>query len=326
MALLVLLVAVLVVAMLVAAGAWLALRSATKAPPVYAGGPEPDTEPVAPGESDFDEVSSITALPSLGAIPYLSRPLTVAPAAPVLVTAAAASDTGHKREHNEDSFLCLHVNHVFVVADGIGGEIAGEVASKLAVEAVEAAFEQRLGPPRTFDEAQLPPLAARLVDAVGRANLAVRAAVRDDRKLRGMGTTVVAIALDPETAVGFVGHVGDSRCYRIRDRSIEQLTLDHTMGRIVGAGGAMAEKLAWALGSEDRVQVEIADLELRAGDFYLLCSDGLSKMVEDDILVDLVTAYGLDPAACVKALVDAANHAGGDDNITAIVVRVTASE
>ena len=240
------------------------------------------------------------------------------PNALILVTAVGRTDPGLKRNHNEDAYAILEDHHLFVIADGMGRHAAGEVASRLCVEAIRDAFRSsQFGPPR---EPAIPKRAARLRGAILIANERVLAEARANEAYAGMGTTVVAAYFSPNNQRAYIAHVGDSRCYRVRRRELTQLTTDHTLGA-AGIGGSRASLLARALGVEDNVDVDVAIEAPLPGDLYLLCSDGLSRMVPaEDIRATLLAIEDLDVAT--KTLVDKANQGGGRDNITAIVVRV----
>jgi serine/threonine protein phosphatase PrpC len=237
------------------------------------------------------------------------------------------SDVGRVREHNEDSFDIDVEGQVYVVADGMGGHRHGEVASRIAVEAISAAFhgERDLG---ELDE-DLPEHLGRLKAAIESAQAAVQGAVEDDVALVGMGTTVVAMIVHDDTAG--VAHVGDSRGYRFRDGMLEQLTKDHTwVGEQVGAGLLSEEQakvhplrnvVTRALGGRGGVEVDVSEISLKAGDLYLLCSDGLTGMLSDlDIGEHLTAAASIEEAS--RNLISSANENGGVDNTTVVIVQV----
>ncbi len=232
-----------------------------------------------------------------------------------IVEHAERSDTGRVRSTNEDSYLVR--SPLFVVADGMGGASAGEVASRLAVEAFAAGLPSGA---ETED---------RLESVVRSANALIHSEAQADPSRRGMGTTVTAVLVGDGSAA--VAHVGDSRAYLIRDGSIEQLTRDHTLvDELVRQGRLTAEEAAAhpqrsiitrALGPEPEVEVDTSTHELLAGDLLLLCSDGLTGMVDEPSLLHTVTAAKTLTAAC-RSLVKQANEAGGRDNITVVLVRV----
>jgi protein phosphatase len=240
------------------------------------------------------------------------------PHALILVTAVGRTDPGLKRKHNEDAYAILEDHHLFVIADGMGRHAAGEVASRLAVDAITEAFKTSdFGPPRD------PPLArrpARLRGATLKANERILAEAAAHDEYAGMGTTVVSAYFSPNNQRVWIAHVGDSRCYRLRGGSLTQLTTDHTLGA-AGIQGKSAGILSRAVGVEPNVDVDITTESPLSGDIYLLCSDGLSRMVPaTEIESTLVGTPDLDEAT--KVLTDLANRGGGRDNITVILVRV----
>ena len=224
---------------------------------------------------------------------------------------------------------------LFGVADGMGGHNAGEVASALAALSLEDCFAVSLTEPLprelVGDDQDLPQGALRLAASVRKANGDVYEISKTHRQHRGMGTTVVAVHVAHEGDEIHIAHVGDSRCYRIRDGGIEQMTADHSL---VGDALRWNPKLtkedlarlpqnviSRAIGRAATVEVDLRTEPLREGDIYLLCSDGLSGMVEDESLLALVReAPSLDEAC--KRLLAAANEGGGDDNITVVLVRI----
>jgi serine/threonine protein phosphatase PrpC len=243
------------------------------------------------------------------------------PNALILVTAVGRTDPGLKREHNEDAYAILEDHHLFVIADGMGRHAAGEVASRLCVEAIRDSFRTGdFGPDRAPTISRR---AARLRGAVFAANARILAAARETASYAGMGTTVVAAYFAPNKQRAYIAHVGDSRCYRVRRGELTQLTTDHTLGA-AGIQGSHASVLARALGVEENVEVDVAVEAPLPGDVYLLCSDGLSRMVPaEEIRATLLATEDLEQAT--KLLVDKANQRGGRDNITTILVRVDAS-
>jgi PPM family protein phosphatase len=230
-----------------------------------------------------------------------------------IVETAGVTDAGRKRRRNEDAYVVEPP--LFVVADGMGGAQAGEVASRLAA----AAF-------RDFHEADDLDPEERVVAIIREANRRIYERARADREASGMGTTVTAALVVGDRVA--VGHVGDSRAYRIRSGRLEQLTEDHSLvADLVRSGRLTAEEadthpqrsvITRALGTDPDVDVDAFSVDVEAGDLVLLCSDGLTSMVaDDDILTVVARAKSLDAAA--KALVKAANRAGGEDNVTAVL-------
>jgi len=238
----------------------------------------------------------------------------------ILVSGVARSDRGMKRHCNEDAFLCIPDEPVYAVADGMGGHAAGDVAANLAVEVIEKTFKSRAfegvgkhGWPRRGEE---------LVAAIEKANSEVWKLSQTDAKYQSMGTTVVAVRFAAKKQRAYVAHVGDSRCYRIRNGEISQLTEDHSLGNLMGVKGKAARHLARAVGISETVAVDLTIDRPTPGDFYLVCSDGLNKMMPDkDILQLFMDAKGsLDERS--QSLVDEANRRGGRDNITVISILV----
>jgi serine/threonine protein phosphatase PrpC len=243
-----------------------------------------------------------------------------APAARILMSAQGNTDCGRFRAHNEDNLLMLRECSVFVVADGMGGHHGGEVASELAVKTLDDAYSRRKFQGLVESERPIPRRAHDLALAIQLANQAVYARASSDPKLSGMGTTLVAARFSPRKQRVYIGHIGDSRCYRIRQGSIRQLTKDHTMASI-GVGGPHGQRLVRAVGIGSTVTIDLIVDKPRPNDVYLLCSDGLPKMVQDEELLDLVLQKpDLDEA--VNALIELANDRGGKDNVTVILVRV----
>lgn len=240
------------------------------------------------------------------------------PNALILVTAVGRTDPGLKRKHNEDAYVILEDHHMFVIADGMGRHAAGEVASQLCVDAITDAFRTgNFGPER---EPPLPKRAARIRGAILLANERILSAAQQNDAYAGMGTTVVAAYFSPNNQRVYVANVGDSRCYRLRDGKLQQLTIDHTLGA-AGIQGKSASVLSRAVGIEENVEVDASMESPLPGDIYLLCSDGLSRMVKDEEIQEtLVGVKDLDDAT--KILIDKANQGGGRDNITTILVRV----
>ena len=225
------------------------------------------------------------------------------------------TDTGRQRRGNEDSSYARAP--VFVVADGMGGAQAGEVASGIAVET----FEQGLPDSGTPEE--------RLTDVVQRANRQIHDLSHADAERAGMGTTLTAAYLDDEHLV--IAHVGDSRAYLFRDGELTRLTQDHSLVDELVRGGKLTEEEALehpqrsiitrALGPEADVKVDPWSYPGRDGDVYLLCSDGLTSMIPERQVQEIL-AGGFALPAAADALIDAANAAGGRDNITVVLFRV----
>lgn len=228
----------------------------------------------------------------------------------------ALTDIGKIRETNEDSFVCRPP--LFVVADGMGGHVAGEVASRMAVETVDACFAAR-----QQDEAPQELLS----QAITQANKLIFTMAQEDSERAGMGTTVTA-ALVSGTQL-FWGHVGDSRMYLLRAGKLSQVTEDHSLvSELVKKGNITAEEalqhphrniLTRAVGTGEQVKVDTGSLELQAGDIVLMCTDGLTNMVTDEELAATLGQGGGGPDL-LATLLAKANEAGGLDNITAILI------
>jgi protein phosphatase len=262
----------------------------------------------------------------------------------VRVKLFARTDVGQVREHNEDNFLVadltrrsrglLEANRattignqgaVFAVCDGMGGAAAGEIASQLAVDIIYERLVEGLAAERALKRDEL---ARRLVRAVEAAGLRIFHEAKADRSRRGMGTTVTAAALVDD--VLFFAQVGDSRGYLLRGDTLVQLTRDQSLvNQLIEAGQLTEEEaetfehnniILQALGTADTVQVDLTYAEVRQGDMLLLCSDGLSGMVRFEEIREILRA-SQEPLEICKALTERANHAGGHDNITVIVVQ-----
>ena len=249
---------------------------------------------------------------------------------------AAKTDVGMKRTHNEDYFSLVEKEQLFIVADGMGGHASGEVASKMAAETISEFYQHTSDDedatwPFKMDRS-LSYIENRLVCGVRLANLRIFETANRDLRYKGMGTTIVSALVCGERA--YLCHVGDSRAYRIRDGTIEQLTRDHSLLEdYKEAKPDMTEEeernfphknvITRALGMRGTVQVDISGHEIQAGDVYVLCSDGLSGMVSDEEIGEIVgKAESLERA--VAELVDAANRSGGTDNITTLLLQCVA--
>jgi serine/threonine protein phosphatase PrpC len=232
----------------------------------------------------------------------------------------AGTDVGRTRSGNEDSYF--RGRTVFAVADGLGGHQGGEVASAAAVEPLAALDGREFADPAEAAEA--------LAGAIAEANSAILDQASGNPSLWGMGTTVTAAALAGDHLQ--LAHVGDSRAYLLRDGSFDQVTTDHTVvgelvrrGRLTPAQAAVHPErsiLTRAVGLDPRIPVDTPDpIDLRQGDQILLCSDGLTEAVPEPQIAELLTTNPDGDAACL-ALIDAANNAGGPDNITLVIIRV----
>ena len=251
------------------------------------------------------------------------------------LTHSGTSDVGRKRTHNEDAYLLLGEENLFCVADGMGGHASGEVASRIAVEEMaeffrmtgrddEATWPFKTDPALSYDD-------NRLLTGVKLANLRIFERAATDQRLRGMGTTIVAASFPKGGRTLLVGHVGDSRAYLFRKGALRQLTEDHSLLNDYRKSRALTPEeiqafphknvIVRALGLKDTVEVDLVREALEDGDVVLLCSDGLSGMVPDARIAELLRAGAGDLRRASQALVDAANEAGGADNVTCVLVQ-----
>jgi protein phosphatase len=250
------------------------------------------------------------------------------------VSSAVATDPGLRRDSNEDSYCARPDLGLYLVADGMGGHAAGEVASRMAVETIEAFINDTRDADvnRTWPfpyDTNLSLDGNRIKAAFRLANRRLASAIESDDTLRGMATTAVAVLMGAGTPV--VAHVGDSRAYMLRDGSLGQLTQDHSwVGEQVRAGvlsEADARRHPWrnvvtrAIAGGDDPEVEVSTLELQPRDRVLICCDGLSSVVAPDVLASIVRTDAPLDELCQK-LIAAANEAGGPDNITVVMVDV----
>jgi protein phosphatase len=242
------------------------------------------------------------------------------------------SDTGRKRDHNEDSFLIDEELSLFVVADGMGGHAGGGTASRIAVETIDAEIRKaREGPDKPFaKDAALAesPVPEVLRAAVESACNSIFKVAQTEPRLAGMGTTTIALLLRVPDA--FIAHVGDSRAYLVRGELVQQISEDHSLvNEQIKAGMISVEEarhsrykniITRSVGFEREVMVDVMGLACEPGDTFILCSDGLSNLVEEKEILEAVRRPTFDEIP--KALIDLANERGGDDNITVVCVRV----
>jgi len=251
---------------------------------------------------------------------------------------AGLTDVGLLRERNEDSLLVVPQHRFAAVADGMGGHLSGDVASGLAVSTLQDFYTNTVGPDRTWPfpyDQDLTEEENCVVTAVRLANRQVFTRARQSRSEAGMGTTIVAIMFTPDVRQVIIGHVGDSRCYRVRDGKISQLTNDHSLvSEVAEIAPWLSEEevkelptnvITRALGMAPDVVVDLLTTTTKLGDVYLLCSDGLNGMVSDDeILSTMLEGKSLEEIC--QALVGKANAGGGVDNTTVIIARVEEDE
>lgn len=256
-----------------------------------------------------------------------------------VLLSAGLTDVGQEREHNEDCFGLMREYNLFLVADGMGGHRAGDVASRLAVNAVKEFFKmtekEDITWPFHFDP-NLPFTVNRLVTAIQVANNKIFRGSLESNEHQGMGTTAVGIYFVDGMQSCHIAHVGDSRCYRLRDNRLELMTMDHSLinDYLKAAPDLSEEQLAElprnvitrALGMQDSVMVDVRTDSPEIGDCYLLCSDGLNGMLTDEEIQEILVneRENLDNAAA--ALIARANEKGGEDNITAILAEVREGE
>src|SRR6476660_10540428 len=230
---------------------------------------------------------------------------------------AVASDTGRRRRRNEDNYVVAPP--LFAVADGMGGAQAGEVASQLAASALEGGGSDRLEGTQQIDA------------LIQEANRRICDRASTDPSASGRGPTMTVALVEGMTVV--IGHVGDSRAYLVRGDTMEQLTDDHSLVNELMKSGKLSEEEAQihpqrsvitrAVGTDPDVDVDSFTIEAEEGDIFLICSDGLTDMVEDEEILELVHCNRDDLEQAVKALVSAANRVGGEDNITAVAFRIS---
>jgi PPM family protein phosphatase len=233
-----------------------------------------------------------------------------------LARATAVTDTGRRRRHNEDAYVCDPP--LFAIADGMGGAQAGEIASHLAATSLQHA--ERDGP---SDEQHV-------VQLIRDANRSVYERARTDETTSGMGTTMTVALVDGQTVR--VGHVGDSRAYLVRDHVLEQLTEDHSLvGELIRSGRLSPEEaeahphrsvITRVLGTDPEVEVDAFSIATRPGDLFMLCSDGLTSMVDDARILEVLEEHPRDVEAAAQALVAEANASGGEDNITVVLFQI----
>lgn len=249
------------------------------------------------------------------------------------ITYQALTDVGRKRKGNEDSLFVNADQRLFVVADGMGGHAAGEVASKIAVDSINefvclTGGDQEITWPFGLDE-NISYDGNRLKTSIRYANRKVLDATKEKSEYEGMATTVAAVLVDGDTAN--LAHVGDSRVYLVRDGSMSLLTSDHSwVNEQIQSGVISAEQarshplrnvVTRALGGKPELTVDIQVQKMAAGDILLLCSDGLTTMLPDDDICEVIAAAKGDIELAAKSLVGEANARGGEDNITVVLLK-----
>jgi len=246
----------------------------------------------------------------------------------------AQTDVGKKRKDNEDSYLVDEAYAIFVVADGMGGHAAGDLASRVSVESICDYFRKYSAEtgPRGFPHGSREDLSEagnRITNAVCLANGKIKQIAKRSAQLSGMGTTVVCVQLNGHTVT--IGNVGDSRAYLFRQSGYRQITEDHSwvneqlQKKLITAADARVHPwrnvITRALGSQDSIEVDIFEERVRAGDYILLCTDGLSSMVDDITMFEIITDNETSQEEKSDNLVEEAKKAGGSDNITLVLIR-----
>ena len=239
------------------------------------------------------------------------------------ILVSGSTDIGRIRRSNEDAYGVYPDLNLYVVADGMGGHVAGEVASRLAVEAIRSYFATTRNNPGSLPPDQL------LIQAVQQANESIIQTSKEDPRLVGMGTTAVAVLIDQGTA--YIGHVGDSRAYLLRNEEIKQLTQDHSLlneylqkGLITpenSEGYPYKHIITRALGSHPLVEVDLQTIDLEPGDCFLLCTDGLTNMLNQEDIRSILTTMDHDLEKGCRRLIEVANSKGGEDNITTVLIQ-----
>ena len=248
------------------------------------------------------------------------------------LTSFGKTDEGKRRTNNEDSFLANDRLGLYAVADGIGGHEGGEVASRLAMEALSGILRKQFTDIRSVAKSEvsgeIDQCITSLRGAFDFANTMIREAAARDPDLAGMGTTVTAVLLRP--GVSIFAHVGDSRAYLFRDGTLKQLTLDHSLVAEQMRSGLITPDQARispyrhvitrSVGIRPEVQADLGKFEVEKNDILLLCTDGLTEMVTDDDIARILNSET--PPAAAEALIRLANDNGGVDNITVVVVKI----
>ncbi|MCC6901322.1 MAG: Stp1/IreP family PP2C-type Ser/Thr phosphatase [Polyangiaceae bacterium] len=250
------------------------------------------------------------------------------------VVVVEISNVGLQRDHNEDCFAILNDQELYVVADGMDGHRAGDVASRLATDSMVEFFRATAAEDVTWPfhfDARLSEEENRLLTGIRIANRQIIERSLRSRECHGMGTTIFGALFSPDKGKMFIGHVGDSRAYRVRDGKIAQLTRDHSLvNDYLLAMPELTEEqkselpknvITRALGMQDHVTVDLQSDDAQIGDTYVLCSDGLSGMMDDGEILEVVGESADITEAC-RRLVATANEHGGEDNITAVIVRI----
>jgi protein phosphatase len=251
-----------------------------------------------------------------------------------MLEAFGKTDVGRRRKLNEDNFLIDRETNLYAVCDGMGGHNAGEIASKMAIETLHAFIAKSHGEEKDITwpyglEPQLSFEANRLKTAIKLANKRVFKAADNREDYTGMGTTLVAALVNDSTLT--VGSAGDSRCYMVRGGKLSQLTRDDSWVSAAWAEGILSHDeidrhplrnvITKAVGAKESIEIETVEQKLEAGDLVLLCSDGLHAMIADEDILRLLEPVPASLEQAADALVDAANEAGGKDNVSVVLLR-----
>ncbi len=241
-------------------------------------------------------------------------------------TAGYKTDIGRKRKQNQDNGISIPDLGLFIVADGMGGHQGGETASAMVIEVVPATVKKKTKK-KTWDPKQV------LGEAILEANATIYSKASEQNGLKGMGTTATSLLFSQNILT--VGHVGDSRCYYIRENAIWQLTRDHSLvAEKIRAGlitpeeartDTMKNVITRSVGFEQYVEVDTYEFEVQKGDVFLVCSDGLSGFLDDNELLAFIQPFCQNEKSLdvtLQALIDGANNRGGDDNISALLVKI----
>jgi protein phosphatase len=241
----------------------------------------------------------------------------------ITVQSAGLTDVGRRRPTNEDCVFVDDAQGLYVVADGMGGHQAGEVASRLVVTSLREFLRERHPPAPGHERGPaLSPTAGRLLSGIAWSNRVVHEAAGSKADYRGMGTTVAVVYLGVETLVA--ANVGDSPIYLVRNGQIDLLSVPHTLQADLAGEPIMAyvgNVLTRAVGPSPRVEADVCEINCYRGDVLVICSDGLSTKASPPEIMSIVSSRR--PAEACRALVDLANARGGDDNVSAVVLQVT---
>ena len=255
-----------------------------------------------------------------------------------MIEAFGKTDVGRRRKLNEDSFLVDPETQLYAVCDGMGGHNAGEVASRMAIEALDAFVqkshrEKEITWPYGLD-ANLSFAGNRLKTAIKLANRKVFRAADNREDYTGMGTTVVAALVTEADRLLTVGSAGDSRCYVLRNGELKQITTDDSWVSAAWAEGILSAEeierhplknvITKAVGAKDTIEIDVVEHKLESGDLVLICSDGLHSMINDEAIREVLVARGASLEEAAGGLIDAANEAGGRDNVSVVLLRYTA--